>query len=77
MRRLRDGEAAKKASGAGGLVAREEMAAILPVILAAVSTAPFDVDKWTALDPLSRSALAAVAVDLGILVVCGADGARV
>ena len=53
------------------------MAAILPVILAAVSTAPFDVDKWTALDPLSRSALAAVAVDLGILVVCGADGARV
>jgi hypothetical protein len=77
VRRLRDGEAAKKASGAGGLVAREEMAAILPVILAAVSTAPFDVDKWTALDPLSRSALAAVAVDLGILVVCGADGARV
>lgn len=54
---------------------RESLEAVLPPLLLEVTTAPFRVGDWKALDPLGRAALAEVAVALGIVLPCDAGGA--
>ena len=59
----------------GGLQAREELQAVLPQLLSAITEAPCRVDDvWKALDPFSRIALAYVGRALGLLIACDASG---
>ena len=78
MRRRRSGEGRDDAvveDDRGGLQAREELQAVLPQLLAAITEAPCRVDDvWKALDPYSRIALAYVSRALGLLVACDASG---
>ena len=77
MRRRRSGEDRDdvKRDDRGGLQAREELQAVLPQLLAAITEAPCRVDEvWIALDPFSRIALAHVGRALGLLVACDASG---
>ena len=78
VRRRRAGEGrddSVEADDRGGLQAREELQAVLPQLLAAITEAPCRVDDvWKALDPYSRIALAHVGRALGLLVACDASG---
>ena len=77
VRRRRSGEDRDdvKRDDRGGLQAREELQAVLPQLLAAITEAPCRVDEvWIALDPFSRIALAHVGRALGLLVACDASG---
>jgi hypothetical protein len=78
LRRRRSGEGRDEgveADDRGGLQAREELQAVLPQLLAAITEAPCRVDDvWKALDPFSRIALAHVGRALGLLTTCDASG---
>ena len=78
LRRRRSGEDRDdgvEADDRGGLQAREELQAVLPQLLGAISQEPCRVDEiWKALDPFSRIALAYVGRALGLLVACDASG---
>ena len=80
VRRRRSGEDrddSVEADDRGGLQAREELQAVLPQLLSAITEAPCRVDDvWKALDPFSRIALAYVGRALGLLVACDASGNR-
>ena len=78
VRRRRSGEdrdEGVEADDRGGLQAREELQAVLPQLLSAITEAPCRVDDvWKALDPFSRIALAYVGRALGLLIACDASG---